>query len=64
MPVNSAFETYRAETIRNLEDEQRQLTAFLERLRRARDQEEFEAWRADRQRERGNTQAPAPVPIP
>lgn len=63
MPVNSAFEDYRAETIRNLEDEQRELTAFLERLRRARDREEFDAWRADRQRHPGNASADTLAPV-
>lgn len=64
MPVNAAFENYRAEAIKTLEDEQRELTVFLERLRRARDQEEFDAWRADRQHARGNTQAGEAAPTP
>jgi hypothetical protein len=39
---NSAFEEYRAETLRRLEDEQDEFLEFLQRLRHARDKEEFD----------------------
>lgn len=45
---NEAFDTYRNDALRRLEDEQREFRAFLERLRQARDQSEFDAFMADR----------------
>jgi hypothetical protein len=45
---NSAFDDYRAETLQRLEDEQREFTEFLDRLRRAKDKAEFDQFMADR----------------
>ena len=45
---NHAFDEYRAETLRRLEDEQKEFTAFLERLRYARDKSEFDAFMTER----------------
>jgi hypothetical protein len=45
---NWAFDDYRAETIRRLEDEQREFLDFLQRLRRAKDKEEFDQFLAER----------------
>jgi len=39
---NRAFDEYRAETLRRLEDEQREFAAFLEKLRFAKDKAEFD----------------------
>lgn len=39
---NSAFDDYKAETIRRLEDEQEQFTDFLEHLRKSKDKAEFD----------------------
>lgn len=39
---NTAFDEYREETLRRLEDEQREFTTFLDRLRRAKDKAEFD----------------------
>ncbi len=47
---NAAFDDYRAETLRRLEDEQREFVEYLERLRRARDKAEFDQFMADRRR--------------
>jgi hypothetical protein len=44
---NRAFDEYRAETLRRLEDEQREFTAFLDRLRRAKDKAEFDQFMND-----------------
>jgi hypothetical protein len=44
---NWAFDEYRAETLRRLEEEQRQFTEYLERLRRAKDKAEFDQFMAD-----------------
>lgn len=45
---NSAFDAYRAETLRRLEEEQEAFEAFLQRLRDARDKSEFDTFMADR----------------
>ena len=45
---NKAFDDYRDETMRRLEDEEREFQAFLERLRKARDKSEFDAFMAER----------------
>ena len=39
---NSAFDAYRAETLKRLEEEREAFTSFLEQLRAAKDQAEFE----------------------
>ena len=49
---NQAFDDYRAETLRRLEDEQREFQEFLVRLRKARDKQEFDQFMAER---RGQT---------
>src|SRR5690606_22629977 len=46
---NSAFEGYRATELARLEEEERAFHDYLERLRTARDKEEFEAFMRDRQ---------------
>ncbi|MGH6778807.1 MAG: DUF2852 domain-containing protein [Bradyrhizobium sp.] len=43
---NRAFDEYRVETLRRLEDEQREFKEFLSRLRHAKDKEEFDAFMA------------------
>ena len=45
---NHAFDAYRSETIQRLEDEQREFSEYLERLRQARDKAEFDQFMADR----------------
>ena len=45
---NAAFDAYREETLRRLEEEQREFTEFVTRLRHARDREEFERFMAER----------------
>ncbi len=47
---NSAFDAYKAETLRRLEDEQRAFEEFLGRLRDAKDKAEFDAFMEDRAR--------------
>lgn len=43
---NRAFDEYRMETLRRLEEEQVQFKEFLDRLRHAKDKEEFDAFMA------------------
>ncbi|MEJ8560831.1 DUF2852 domain-containing protein [Yoonia sp. GPGPB17] len=45
---NSAFDAYKAETLRRLEEEQDNFEAFLERLREAKDKAEFDQFMDDR----------------
>ena len=45
---NAAFDAYKSETLRRLEDEQDQFEAFLQRLREAKDKAEFDEFMADR----------------
>lgn len=43
---NQAFDEYRSETLRRLEEEQREFKEFLSRLRHAKDKEEFDQFMA------------------
>src|SRR5262245_24645870 len=45
---NRAFDEYGAETLRRLEEEQRELCDFLDRLRHAKDKAEFDQFIAER----------------
>jgi hypothetical protein len=45
---NRAFDEYRAETLRRLEDERRAFQEFLGRLRMAKDKAEFDQFMAER----------------
>ncbi|MFI0396559.1 DUF2852 domain-containing protein [Paracoccus jiaweipingae] len=45
---NIAFDSYRAETLKRLEDEQRDFEAFLEKLREAKDKAEFDQFMSQR----------------
>ena len=46
--AEAAFDDYRHETLNRLEEEEREFQAFLERLRRARDKSEFDAFMDER----------------
>jgi hypothetical protein len=45
---NRAFDEYREETLKRLEEEQREFREFLERLRKAKDKQEFDQFMAER----------------
>jgi hypothetical protein len=45
---NAAFDDYRASTLRRLEEEQAEFADYVEKLRMARDQEEFERFMSER----------------
>jgi len=47
---NRAFDEYREETLRRLEQEQREFREFLDRLRMAKDKGEFDQFMAERSR--------------
>lgn len=45
---NAAFDDHREETLRRLDEERREFAMFMERLRRAKDQAEFDQFMAER----------------
>lgn len=45
---NNAFDEYRSATLKRLEDEEREFRAFLDRLRHAKDKEEFDSFMSQR----------------
>jgi hypothetical protein len=56
---NRAFDEYRTETLKRLEEEQREFREFLDRLRFAKDKTEFDQFMAER---RNRTDRPTPQP--
>jgi len=61
---NSAFDSYKAETLRRLDEERRRIeeearafSEFMANLRRARDQEEFDRFMSERRGNQGPTNA-------
>ena len=57
---NRAFDEYKADTLKRLEDEQREFREFLQRLRFARDRAEFDQFMSER-RNRPDQEAPHQV---
>jgi hypothetical protein len=55
---NRAFDEYRSETLRRLEDEEREFRDFLDRLRHAKDKGEFDQFMAERRRRDETPPAP------
>jgi hypothetical protein len=45
---NRAFDEYKAETLKRLEEEQKEFLEFIDRLRKARDKAEFDQFMAER----------------
>lgn len=45
---NSAFDAYRDETLKRMEEERKAFGEFMEKLRRAKDQQEFDQFMAER----------------
>ncbi len=57
---NRAFDEYRTETLRRLEEEQREFKEFLERLRFAKDRAEFDQFMAERRDRPESDKGPQP----
>ncbi len=57
---NTAFDAYKTDTLRRLEDEQANFEAFLERLREAKDKTEFDDFMNERARNKTDDSAPEP----
>ena len=55
---NHAFDEYRTETLRRLEEEQREFRDFLDRLRFAKDKAEFDQFMAERRNRPGTAEQP------
>ena len=55
---NSAFDAYRDETLRRLQDEQASFERFMERLRAAKDKAEFDQFMQERSEARRKDDAP------
>lgn len=58
---NHAFDEYRQETMKRLEDEQTEFHDYLGRLRAAKDRAEFDAFMADRRRRESEPPAQPPA---
>lgn len=59
---NHAFDEYRAETLKRLEEEEREFRDFLRRLRFAKDKVEFDQFLDERRRRRESPESPEPPP--
>ena len=58
---NRAFDNYREDTLRRLEEEQEEFQGFLDKLRQARDKAEFDQFMADRAKNDGATDVDADI---
>jgi hypothetical protein len=54
---NNAFDEYRTDTLRRLEDEKKEFQIFLDRLRAAKDRAEFDQFMSERGNRAGNPTA-------
>jgi hypothetical protein len=60
---NTAFDEYREETLRRLEEEQKEFMEFLDRLRQAKDKAEFDQFMNERRRgQQGSSTESSPQP--
>jgi hypothetical protein len=59
---NRAFDEYREQTITRLEEEEREFRAFLDRLRKAKDKQEFDQFMADRRADPSPSQPQGEAP--
>lgn len=59
---NHAFDEYRAETLKRLEEEQREFREFLDRLRFAKDKAEFDQFMTERRNRPAPASPQAPQP--
>jgi hypothetical protein len=61
---NRAFDEYREDTLRRLEDEQKEFRSFLDRLRHAKDKAEFDQFMDDRRHRDAPPPTSEPPPAP
>ncbi|MBR9861811.1 MAG: DUF2852 domain-containing protein [Rhodobacteraceae bacterium] len=60
---NTAFDAYRDETLKRLEDEQTAFQSFLQRLRDAKDKTEFDQFMNERARDVSSPASPEPKTV-
>ncbi|KAJ54560.1 hypothetical protein ACMU_17795 [Actibacterium mucosum KCTC 23349] len=60
---NTAFDAYKSETLRRLEEEQDSFESFLQRLREAKDKSEFDAFMDERAKKARETSSKDDEPI-
>ena len=60
---NAAFDAYKADTIKRLQDEQAAFEAFLQRLREAKDKSEFDNFMEERARANAAAAANPPAVV-
>lgn len=60
---NRAFDDYRSETLKRLEDERQEFVDYLDRLRHARDKEEFDRFMAERANKKQDVAPQDPAPV-
>jgi hypothetical protein len=58
---NTAFDAYKAETLKRLETEQEAFESFLQRLREAKDKQEFDSFMDERARRAAEPKAEEPA---
>ncbi len=61
---NTAFDSYKTDTLRRLEEEQANFEAFLERLREAKDKSEFDDFMNERANNKTSTKTDDSAPEP
>ncbi len=61
---NKAFDEYRSETLKRLEEEERQFRTFLDKLRQAKDKAEFDQFMSDRRNRPADDVPGAPTDQP
>ena len=59
---NVAFDEYREETLRKLDEEQREFQEYLDKLRSAKDRAEFDQFMAERSNRPPASESPPPAP--
>ncbi|MET1026466.1 MAG: DUF2852 domain-containing protein, partial [Dongiaceae bacterium] len=59
-----AFDEYRSETLRRLEEEQKEFRDFLDHLRQAKDKAEFDQFMNDRRNRKQGSGSDGPEPQP
>ncbi|GAB4270896.1 MAG: DUF2852 domain-containing protein [Pararhodobacter sp.] len=60
---NAAFDAYKSETLKRLEDEQQAFADFLRRLREAKDKAEFDQFMEERERRRAEEARPVETAV-
>jgi hypothetical protein len=59
---NTTFDSYKADTLKRLEEEQEAFEGFLQRLRQAKDKSEFDSFMEDRARKTREAASETPAP--